>query len=69
MLNGLTPKKRGRKGKRKDPLLQENQRLRQEVEELRRRLKQAETIIDFQKKLSEILGIPVESSEKSESEE
>jgi hypothetical protein len=36
---------------------------------LRRRLKQAETIIDFQKKLSEILGIPVESSEKSESEE
>lgn len=69
MLNGLTPRKRGRKAKRKDPLLQENQRLRQEVEELRRRLKQAETIIDFQKKLSEILGIPVESSEKSESEE
>ena len=69
MLNGLTPKKRGRKAKRKDPLLKENQRLQREVEELRRRLKQAETIIDFQKKISEILGIPLESSEKSETEE
>ena len=60
ILSGLTPKKRGRKAKSKDPLEQENQRLRRENERLQTRLKQAETIIEFQKKLSEMLGIPPE---------
>ena len=56
-LAGLTPRRRGRKGKRKDPVAEENQRLRRENERLSRRLKQAEAIIDVQKKVSEILGV------------
>ena len=58
-LHGLTPKKRGRKGRRRDPVMVENQRLRKEIERLRHRLDQADTIIEFQKKVSEILGIPL----------
>ena len=69
MLNGLTPRKRGRKAKPKDPLAEENRRLRRENERLIARLKQAEMIIDVQKKLSEALRIPLESSQKSENDE
>lgn len=56
-LAGLTPRKRGRKAKRKDPVSEENERLKREVERLAVRLKQAEAIIDVQKKVSEILGV------------
>ena len=49
-LAGLTPRRRGRKAKRKDPVADENQRLRREYERLSQRLKQAEAIIDVQKK-------------------
>jgi len=59
MLDGLTPKRRGRKAKVHDPLAEENRRLRRENERLATRLKQAETIIEVQKKVSEILGIPL----------
>ena len=69
MLNGLTPKKRGRKPKRKDPLVEQNRRLQRENQRLQLQLKKAETIIDFQKKLSEILGIPLESPTTSENDE
>jgi hypothetical protein len=69
MLEGLTPKKRGRKAKRQDPLVEENRRLRRETERLQLQLKKAETIIEFQKKLSEILGIPMESPPLYESDE
>jgi transposase len=68
MLDGLAPKKRGRKPKRKDPLVEENQRLRRENARLAARLKQAETIIEVQKKLSTMLGIPLLTPEKSESD-
>ena len=47
-------RKRGRKPK-KHPLDDENKALRRQVESLQRQLKKAETIIDVQKKLSEIL--------------
>ena len=57
VLAGLSPKRRGRKAKRKDAVALENERLRRENEQLTQRLKQAETIIDVQKKISEILGI------------
>ncbi len=57
VLAGLAPKRRGRKVKRKDTVALENERLRRENEQLTRRLKQAETIIEVQKKVSEILGI------------
>ena len=57
VLAGLAPKRRGRKAKRKDAVVQENEQLRRENERLTRRLKQAETIIEVQKKVSEMLGI------------
>ncbi len=57
MLAGLAAKRRGRKAKRKDAVALENERLRRENEQLTHRLKQAETIIEVQKKVSEMLGI------------
>ena len=57
VLSGLTPKKRGRKESGRDPFLAENDKLRKEIDRLTRRLKQAEAIIDVQKKISQILGI------------
>ena len=57
VLAGLAPKRRGRKAKRKDAVALENERLCRENERLALRLKQAETIIEVQKKVSEILGI------------
>ncbi len=50
----LGPQKRGRKA---DPQAAELTRLRQENERLRAQLQQAETIIEVQKKLSELLGL------------
>jgi len=54
-LAGLTPKKRGRKP---DPQAAELARLQRENEQLKARLEQAETIIEVQKKLSQMLGLP-----------
>ena len=65
-LAALAPKKRGRKARQPDPLVQENQRLRRENERLAVRLRQAETIIDVQKKVSEILGIPLKNLDSGE---
>jgi transposase-like protein len=65
MLAGLAPKRRGRKAQAVDPLAEENYRLRRENERLATRLKQAETIIEVQKKVSEILDIPLNRPETS----
>ena len=54
-LAGLAPKKRGRKP---DPQAAELARLQRENEQLKARLEQAETIIEVQKKLSQMLGLP-----------
>lgn len=62
-LEALQPKKRGRKAFRQDPLIQENENLRRQNDRLSRSLKQAETIIEFQKKISELLGIPLSQPE------
>jgi transposase-like protein len=56
-LNGLRRKKRGRKPKRQRD--RELERVRRENDQLRERLRQAELIIDVQKKVSEMLGIPL----------
>jgi len=56
ILAGLTPKRRGPKPPPDDPLLAENRRLRWENEGLTVKLRQLETIIEVQKKLSETLG-------------
>ena len=52
-------KPRGPKGRGRDPVTIENEQLRKENAGLRQRLKQAETILDIQKKASELLGIPL----------
>jgi transposase-like protein len=63
-LSALTPRKRGRKGKDYNPLIPENETLRKENARLVKRLRQAELIIDVQKKVSQMLGIPLATSEE-----
>lgn len=54
--------KRGRKpALRRDPMALELERLQRENTRLQGKLKQAELIIDVQKKISEILGIPLKT--------
>ena len=65
-LSALEPKKRGRKSKVKDPVVREAERLRRENQRLTERLRQAELIIEAQKKVSEILGIPLRTPESDE---
>jgi transposase-like protein len=67
-LDGLKSKKRGPKKSADQELAQENAALRRENERLRVRLRQAETIIDVQKKLSQILGVEMPAQENIESE-
>ncbi len=54
--HGLTPKKRGRKAIRVDPRVK---KLEQENRRLTSRLQKAEALLDFQKKVSELLQIPL----------
>ena len=61
-LSALKDNKRGRK-RIKHPLAKENERLKKDKVRLERRLSQAEAVIDVQKKLSEILGVPLSSIE------
>jgi transposase-like protein len=65
-LDALTPKKRGRKPRDNDPLIEENRRLERVNKRLVERLRQAEVIIDVQKKVAEILGIPLQSPKPGE---
>ena len=58
-LTALAPKKRGRPGLAPSPLARRVAELERDKARLERRLKQAETIIEVQKKVSEILGIPL----------
>ena len=60
-LVALAPKKRGRAAAAVSPLARRVAELEREKARLERRLKQAETIIEVQKKVSEILGIPLKS--------
>ncbi len=61
VLAGLTPKRRGRKAKRKNPLADEVAQLQRKNRHLEEKLRQAELIIDVQKKVSEMLNIPLKS--------
>ena len=65
-LAGLTPKRRGRKAKPKNPLADEVTRLSRENDRLKEQLRQAELIIDVQKKVSEMLNIPLKSPDGEE---
>ena len=66
LLEALSPKKRGRKEKEKNPLAPRVSQLERENERLRKKLKQAEIIIDVQKKISQILGISQNLPEEEE---
>jgi transposase len=62
-LKALSPKKRGPKP---DPLANENAALRSRIEHLEAELKRAETIIEVQKKLSDLLGLSDPNGQKDE---
>jgi transposase-like protein len=56
-LQGLNPKKRGRKAIPEDPSAERISKLERENQRLKNQLRKAEIIIEAQKKISEILGI------------
>jgi transposase len=65
-LAGLCPKSRGRK--KSDPRDERIKRLERENARLRRQLERAQTVIDVQKKLSDMLGIPLPEQDSPEGE-
>ena len=67
-LEALAAKKRGKKPTR-DTRDRELARLARENKRLRRKLKQAEAVIEVQKKLSEVLEIPLDPPGRDDSEE
>ena len=67
-LAGLTPKRRGRKAKPKNPLADEVARLGRENRRLQEKLRQAELIIEVQKKVSEMLNIPLKTQDGEEAD-
>ncbi len=66
MLSRLKPKKRGRKAVKINPLQKEVDGLHKENKRLTKQLRHAELIIDVQKKVSEVMGIALESAEGGE---
>jgi transposase-like protein len=67
-LQALAPRKRGRREKL-DPSQKELQRLQRQLARTQRELSQARAIISIQKKVSELLGIPLNAPELMEDEE
>ena len=64
-LSGMRAKKRGPKSREEDPRVKQ---LARENARLQRKLKQAETIIEIQKKVAGILGIPLNAPELDEND-
>lgn len=64
MLSALSPKKRGPRTLKRNPLALKVTQLERENQKLRQKLHQAETIIEVQKKISEILQIPIQKNEE-----
>ena len=69
LLYAMSPKKRGRKNKEKNPLSTRVTQLEKENQRLEQKLRRAELIIEAQKKISEILGITqnLDDGERSDS--
>ncbi len=63
ILSALTPKKRGRKAHKPDPQARRITELERDKQQLQQRLRQAEIIIEAQKKISELLGSPLQTFE------
>jgi transposase-like protein len=62
---GLSSRRRGRKGKAEDPRIKELER---ENVRLKRRLARVETMLEIQKKASELLGIPLNPPDNDEND-
>ena len=65
ILEALTPRKRGPKSKR-NPLLEENQKLQRQNARLTEDLRKAHIIIDVQKKVAALLGRPIPEPDPEE---
>jgi hypothetical protein len=65
VLKGLTPHKRGPKSKR-NPLEEDNQKLRRENQRLTEELRKAAIVIDVQKKVGALLGWPLPKADPEE---
>jgi transposase len=65
VLQALAPQKRGPKSKR-DPVAEENQKLRRETARLTEELRKAEIVIDIQKKVATLLGRPIPAADPKE---
>ena len=66
-LAALAPRKRGCRGKPVNPLSKRVLELERDNERLRRRLRQAEEVIDLQKKISDVLGVSLKDLDEGES--
>lgn len=64
-IDGLTPKKRGKKPQPRDERDQQIHSLEAEIAKLRSRAEKAELLVELQKKVSEILGIALPDSDKT----
>lgn len=65
ILKGLAPHKRGPKSKR-NPLEEDNQKLRRENQRLTEELRKAAIVIDVQKKVGALLGWPLPKADPEE---
>ena len=61
----LTPRKRGRKAKPVNPLDHQLRQVEAENRKLKRKLEKFEAMLDLQKKVSQLLGISLASSEEN----
>jgi transposase len=66
-LDALSPKKRGPKEQKPDPSVRRIAGLEKENQKLRHKLRQAEMIIETQKKIAEILQTPLDQDEERNS--
>lgn len=64
-LNGLSPRRRGPKPKPADARDKKIAALEREIRKLRSKLERAEGLIEVQKKVSELLGIPLDQDGKN----
>lgn len=67
-LCGLAPKKRGPKARPVNPLARRVAELERQNRRLLNRLQEAQIIIEFQKKIAEVLGIPLKKPDSDEEE-
>jgi hypothetical protein len=67
-LSALQAKKRGRKAKEVHPLARKLAESEAKNRRLEKRLAEAQIIIEFQKKVADLLGIPLKSRENEEND-